>query len=144
MPFFWFCHDVKRQYRRLVQKNKWSPTRVSTLSNLVIMSKGHWLTMKVLQGSGSIGDQLITNFRFADDIIVNAKEEEDVEILADRLDTITARYKTGIVPENMGQVMRTCVLCHMRTKRCSLICTFVVRCSDSVICILAISKVSRF
>ena len=38
-----------------------------------------------------------------------------------------------------GQIKRKCVLCHPR----SLISTFVVRCLDSMICILALSKVSR-
>ena len=49
--------------------------------------------------------------------------------------------------------MRKRVLCHMRTTNKgadqpahprSLLSTFVVRCLDSMICILAISKVSRF
>ena len=40
----------------------------------------------------------------------------------------------------LGQVMRKCVLWHMR----SLISTFVVRCLDSMTCILAPSKRSRF
>ena len=47
--------------------------------------------------------------------------------------------KIFINKEHMGQVMRKHVLCHPR----SLISTFVVRCLDSMICILAISKVSR-
>ena len=37
------------------------------------------------EGRVSIGERLITNFRFADDIVVNAKEEE-ADVLADRLD----------------------------------------------------------
>ena len=40
-----------------------------------------------------------------------------------------------------GMVKR--VFCHMRTTKVQ-ISTFVVRCLDSTICILAISKVSRF
>ena len=43
---------------------------------------------------------------------------------------------------HLGQVMRKCVLWHMRTDR-SLIGTFVVRCLDSIIPVLAISKISR-
>ena len=39
------------------------------------------------EGSVSIGGRLITNFRFADDIVVNAEEEEEAGILVDRLDT---------------------------------------------------------
>ena len=33
------------------------------------------------EGSVSIGGRLITNFRFADDIVVNAEEEEEAGIL---------------------------------------------------------------
>ena len=40
-------------------------------------------------GSVSIGGRLITNFRFADDIDVNAEEEEEAGVLVDRLDTNT-------------------------------------------------------
>ena len=43
--------------------------------------------------SVSIGGRLITNFRFADDIVVNAEEEEEADILLDRLGTTTTRYK---------------------------------------------------
>ena len=39
--------------------------------------------------------------------------------------------------------MRKCVLWHMRKTKVQ-ISTFVVRCLDSMICILALSKVSRF
>ena len=50
---------------------------------------------------------------------------------------------------SLGQVMRKRVLCHMRTNNkgavqpahpSSLISTFVVRCLDSMICILVLSK----
>ena len=47
------------------------------------------------EGSVSIGGRLITNFRFADDIVVNAEEEEKAGVLVDRLDTTTTRYKNG-------------------------------------------------
>ena len=48
------------------------------------------------EGSVSIGGRLIINFGIADDIVVNAEEEEDVGVLADRLDTTTTRYRTEI------------------------------------------------
>ena len=48
------------------------------------------------EGSVSIGGSLITNFRFADDIVVNAEEEEEAGVLIDRLDRTTTRYKTEI------------------------------------------------
>ena len=52
------------------------------------------------EGSVSIGGRLITNFefRFADDIVVNA-EEEEAGVLVDRLDTTTTRYKIEIGPD---------------------------------------------
>ena len=41
------------------------------------------------EGSVSIGGRLITNFRFADDIVVNAEKEKEAGILIDRLDRTT-------------------------------------------------------
>ena len=52
------------------------------------------------EGSVSIGGRLITNFRFADDIVVNAAEkEEEAGVMIDRLDRITTRYKMEIGPD---------------------------------------------
>ena len=48
------------------------------------------------EGSVSNGGQLITNFRFADDIVVNVEKEEEAGVLVDRLDRITTRYKMVI------------------------------------------------
>ena len=45
------------------------------------------------EGSVSIIGRLITNFRFADDIIVNAEEEEEAGVLVDRLYRTNTRYK---------------------------------------------------
>ena len=50
------------------------------------------------EGSVSIGGQLITNFLFADDIVVNA-EEEEAGILIDYLDRTTTRYQMEIGPD---------------------------------------------
>ena len=50
------------------------------------------------EGSVSIRGRLITNFRFADDIVVNA-EEDEAGILIDRLDRTTTRYKMEIGPD---------------------------------------------
>ena len=52
-------------------------------------------------GSVSIGGRLITNFRFADDIVVNAEVEEEAGVLVDRLDTTTTRYKMEIGPDKI-------------------------------------------
>ena len=51
------------------------------------------------EGSVSIGGRLITNFRFADDIVVNAEEEEEAGVLIDRLDRTTTRYQMEIGPD---------------------------------------------
>ena len=40
------------------------------------------------EGSVSIGGRLITNFRFAADIVINAEEEEKAGVLVDRLDKV--------------------------------------------------------
>ena len=50
------------------------------------------------EGSFSIGGRLITNFRFADDTVVNS-EEEEAGVLVDRLDITTTRYKIKIGPD---------------------------------------------
>ena len=50
------------------------------------------------EGSVSIGGRLITNFRFADDIVVNA-EEEEAGVLIDCLDRTTTTYKMEIGPD---------------------------------------------
>ena len=49
------------------------------------------------KGSVSIGGRLITIFRFANDIVVNA-EEEEAGVLVERLDATTTRYKMEIGP----------------------------------------------
>ena len=45
------------------------------------------------EGNVSIGGKLITNFRFADDIVVKAGEEEEAGILIDRLDRTTTKVQ---------------------------------------------------
>ena len=50
------------------------------------------------EGSVSIGGRFITNFCFAYNIVVNAKEEE-AGVLVDRLDRTTIRYKMEIGPD---------------------------------------------
>ena len=51
------------------------------------------------EDSVSIGGRLITNFRFADDIVVNAEVEIEAGVLVDHLDTNTTRYKMEIGPD---------------------------------------------
>ena len=43
------------------------------------------------EGSVSIGGRLITNFRFVDEIVVNAEEEDEAGVLIDSLDRTTTR-----------------------------------------------------
>ena len=40
------------------------------------------------EGSFSIEGRLITNFHFADDIPINAEQEEETDVLVDRLHTL--------------------------------------------------------
>ena len=54
------------------------------------------MTIKV---SVSIWGRVITNFGFADDIVVNAEEKEEAAISIDRLDRTTTRYKMEIGPD---------------------------------------------
>ena len=61
------------------------------------------------EGSVSIGGRLITNFRFADDIVINAEDEEESGVLVDRLDTTTTRYKmdkTKMITDNPNGFQR--------------------------------------
>ena len=51
------------------------------------------------EGSVRIGGRLITNFRFADAIVVNAEDEAEAGVLVDRLYTTTTRYKMEIGPD---------------------------------------------
>ena len=51
------------------------------------------------EGSVSTGGRLITTFRFADDIVVIAEEEEEAGALIDRLDRTITRYKMEIGPD---------------------------------------------
>ena len=48
------------------------------------------------EGSVSIGGRLITNLRFSDGIVVNAEEEEEADVLIERLDTTSTSYKMEI------------------------------------------------
>ena len=53
------------------------------------------------EGRVSIEGRLITNFRFADDFVSNAEEEEEAGILVDCLDRTTTRYKMEIGPDKI-------------------------------------------
>ena len=62
-----------------------------------------------IKGSFSIGGRLITNFRFADDIVVNAEEEEEAGVLVDRLDTTKMEIgpdKTKVMTNNPNGFQR--------------------------------------
>ena len=53
------------------------------------------------ENSVSIGGRLITIFRSADDIVVNAEVEEEAGVLVDRLGTTTTMYKMEIGPDKI-------------------------------------------
>ena len=68
------------------------------------------------EGSVSIGGRLITNFRFADKIVVNAEEEEEAVVQVYRLDTTTTRYKTEIGPDKTKVMTNNQNGCQRETK----------------------------
>ena len=51
------------------------------------------------EGNVSIGGRLITNFGFADGIVVNAVKEEKAGVLVNRLDTTITTFKMEIGPD---------------------------------------------
>ena len=78
-----------------------STTRVSTRTNPlnIFLEIMMCEALDDHEGSISIGGRLIINFRFADDIVVNAEEGEEAGVLIDRLDRTTTRYKMEIGPD---------------------------------------------
>ena len=69
---------------RLVPKNSWSPTGVSTVTHPLHIFLERIMTdaLEDHEGTVSIGGRTITNLRFADDIDGLAGEEEDLANLA--------------------------------------------------------------
>ena len=51
------------------------------------------------KGSVSIGGRIFINFRFADDIVVNAEREEEAGDIVTSLDTTCTRYLIEIGPD---------------------------------------------
>jgi len=49
-------------------------------------------TLDGFQGGLRIGRQMITNLRYADDIILLATSEEELEELVDRLDRVSRKF----------------------------------------------------
>ena len=80
------CGPVQWQHRRMVQ-------------NYILLERIMCEALYDHEGSVSIGGRHITNFGFADDIVVNADEEEEAGVLVDRLDRTTTRYKMEIGPD---------------------------------------------
>ena len=68
------------------------------------------------KGSVSIGGRLITNFLFADDIVVNAEEEEEGGVLVDRLDTTTTRCKMEPTSAHYGPLLLVSRHCFNRKR----------------------------
>ena len=87
----------------MVQNYSRSPTRESALFN-TFLERIMCETLDDHEGSVSIGGRLITNFRFADDIVVNAEEDEEAGVLVDHRNTNTTRYKVEVGP-NKTKVM---------------------------------------
>ena len=83
------CSPVQWQHRRLDQNNIWSPIRVSTVTHPLkhihgenhVCREGMCELLDDHEGSVSIERRCITSFRFAYGIVVNAKEEEEANVL---------------------------------------------------------------
>ena len=56
------------------------------------------------EGSVRIVGRLLTNFRFADNIVVNAEEEEEADVLVDCLDRTTSKFKMEIGPDKTKEM----------------------------------------
>ena len=89
-------------------------TRVSPLFN-IFLERTICEALDDHKGSVSIGGQLITIFRFANDIVVNA-EEEEADILVDRLDTTTASYEMEIGRDKTKVIQTTQMASKERSK----------------------------
>ena len=85
----------------MVQNYSRSLTRVSTLTTLfnIFLERIICEALDDHEGSVSIGGRLIINFHYADDIVVNAEEEKEADVLIDCLDRTTTRYKMEISPD---------------------------------------------
>ena len=94
------CSPVQWQHRRMIQNCSRSSTRVSLSQTFfnIFLERIMCEALDGHEGRVSIGGRLITNFRFADDIVVNVEEEEEAGFLVDRLDRTTTRYKVEIGP----------------------------------------------
>jgi len=78
----WFC--VKKEVR---QGCVLSPYLFNILAEMVMME-----TLDGFQGGLQIGGQMITNLRYADDIILLATSEAELQQLVDRLDRASRKY----------------------------------------------------
>ena len=89
MPRMHSCSIAAQDYSK-------SPTRVSTFFN-IFLERIICEALDDHESSVSIG----LPFRFADDIVVNAEEEEEAGVLVDRHDTTTTtKYQMEIGPDN--------------------------------------------
>ena len=97
------CSPVQWQHRRMVQNYCTVGVRQGCLLSPtffnIFLERIMCEALDDHEGSVSIGGRLISNFRFADDIVVNAEEEEEAGFLIDRLDRTTTRYKMENGPD---------------------------------------------
>ena len=73
--------------------NKYSKSPISTPFNVC-------KALDDRECSVSIGGWHITNFNFADGIVVNADEDEEADVLKDRLDTTTTKLTKKVMTNN--------------------------------------------
>ena len=76
-----------------------SPTLLKTFLERIMCE-----TLDDHECSVSIGGRLNNNFCFADDIVINAGEEEQARVLKNRLNRTTTRYKMEIGPDKTKEM----------------------------------------
>ena len=89
------CSPVQWQHRIMVQN--YSRSSIGCLLSPTLFNI--FLERIMCEAFDDHEGSAITNFRFADDIVINAEEEDEAGVLIDRLDRTTTRYKMEIGPD---------------------------------------------
>jgi len=70
-------------------------------------------TLDRFQGGLQIGERMITNLRYADDIILLATSEAELQELVDRLDRVSRRYSLLINVDKTKVMVNDGIACHI-------------------------------
>jgi len=70
-------------------------------------------TLDGFQGGLQIGERMITNLRYADDIILLATSEAELQELVDRLDRVSRRYSLLISVDKTKVMVNDGIACRI-------------------------------